>query len=296
MKASVLLAAGILMSTAVQAKDISILFIGNSMTASAGGQQELVPALLRTQGWTVKTADSYGPGMTLAGHWFNNLGLLDRAREDKIRQAEARREAAGAAYETAWENEFEKRETFVKRKGTLDASIAAQPKWNFVILQTGSSEPNDPDYYQTHEAATLLIEKIRAHSPEAKIIFYQPWPYNVTGEETPLYSAFRKEMVEKYNFYDFIPMMEAMLYARAQRPDLAIHRNPGNVHPGKDGGYLIACLLTCAVTGENPDGLPSSLAVSETYDHKSTEFTIAPDAAKFLQETAWKFYQERNRL
>jgi hypothetical protein len=284
------------MSTAVQAKDISILFIGNSMTASAGGQEEIVPALLRSQGWNVKTADSYGPGMTLAGHWFNNLGQLDRAREDKIKEAEARREAAGAAYETAWENEFEKRETFVKRKGILDAALAAQPQWNFVVLQTSSKEAADPDYYQTHEAAPLLIKKIRAHSPDAKIIFYPSWPPNGDAEKASQYAAFRKTMMKKYNFFDFIPMMEAMFSARAQRPDLAIHRNPGNVHPGKDGGYLIACLLYCAVTGESPVGLPCTLTVAETYDHKNTQFTVTPDTAKFLQQTAWKFYQERKQL
>lgn len=287
------------MSTVIQAKDISILFIGSSMSASAGGQQELVPALLRSQGWTVRTAGSYGPGMTLAGHWFNNLGQMDRARDNQIAENLKHLETGkgtSASYEKEWENEREQANSFLKRKGTLDSAVAGQPHWDFVILQAGSNEPKDPGYYQTHEAAPLIVEKIRAHSPDAKIIFYQPWPRNVTGEETPLYSAFRKEMVQKYNLYDFIPMMEAMLYAREQRPELAIHRNPRNIHPGMDGGYLIACLLYCAITGESPVGLPAVLAVAETYDHKSTEFSMDPVAAKFLQETAWSFYQKRSGL
>jgi len=287
------------MSTTLQAKDISILFIGNSMTASAGGQQELVPALLRSQGWTVETADSYGPGMTLAGHWFNNLGQMDRWRDEQIEEnlkRLAENKGTDHDYEKDWENEHDRRDSFLKRKGVLDKAIAAQPQWDFVILQTSGKEPTDPEYYQTHEAAALLVEKIRTHSPDTKIIFYQPWPWGVTGDETPLYSAFRKTMVETYNLADFIPMMEAMLYARDQKPKLTIHRNPGNVHPGVDGGYLIACLLYCSITGESPINLPSTLTVNETYDHKSTEFAVEPAAAKFLQETAWNFYQRRNEL
>lgn len=184
----------------------------------------------------------------------------------------------------------------MKRAGTLDKTIAAQPHWDFVILQPSSKEAKDPDYYQTYEATPLLIEKIRKHSPDAKFIFYQPWPPNGDVEQASQYTLFRKEMMKTYDFYDYIPMMEAMFYAREKRPDLSIHRNPGNVHPGEDGGYLIACLLTCAITGESPVGLPATLSVNETYDHKSPEFIVEPDAAQFLQETAWKFYQERNGL
>lgn len=287
------------MSTSLQAKDINILFIGNSMTASAGGQQELVAALLRSQGWTVQTSDSYGPGMTLAGHWLNNQGKMDRWRNEQIEQNLKRiAESKGTSdsYDRDWENEHDRRDSFLKRKGHLDRALAAQPKWDIVTLQTSSNEPNDPDYYQTHEAAPELVKMIREHSPDAKIIFYQPWPYNATGEETPLYSAFRKDMVERYQLYDFIPMMEAMLCARTERPDLAIHRKEGDVHPGYEGGYLIACLFYSAITGESPVGLPCAFTVAETYDHKSTEFSITPEAAAFLQKTAWDFFQRRNEL
>lgn len=277
-------------------KNTSILFIGNSMTASAGGQEQLVPALLRSKGWTVQTADTYGPGMTLAGHWLNNQGKLDRAREDQIREAEARREAAESAYDRDWENEFEKRETFLNRKGELDRALACQAKWDFVVLQTSSSEAKDPEYYQTHEAAPELVKMIRNHSPQAKIIFYQPWPRNATSEETRLFSSFRKDMVERYQFDEFIPMMEAMLYARSARPNLAIHRKEGDVHPGYEGGYLTACLFYCAITGESPVGLPAAFPVEETYDHKKTEFSASEGAAKFLQQTAWDFFQRRHEL
>jgi len=287
------------MSTTLQAKDISILFIGNSMSASAGGQEELVPALLRSQGWTVKTADSYGPGMTLAGHWFNNLGQMDNWREEQIKDNLKRiSESKGTDhdYEKDWENEHARRDSFTKRKGTLDKAIAEQTQWDFVILQPSGKEPTDPVYYQTHEAAALLVEKIRTHCPKTQIIFYQPWSYNFSDEQIPLYSAFRKEMTGTHHFSDFIPMIEAMCYARAEKPELTIHRNSGNVHPGVDGGYLIACLLTCGITGESPVGLPATLSVAETYDHKSTEFVVEPEDAKFLQETAWNFYQRRNEL
>ena len=295
MKLGLLLTAVIMMNTAVSAKELAILFIGNSMSAAAGGQQELVTAQLRSQGWTIKMAKSYGPGMTLAGHWYNNLGQLDIWRrvqiENKLERLADLKEF-DEEYELAWQNEQDRREWFLKRKGMFDAALAQQVHWDFVVLQISGKEPLDPEYYQTHEAALWLLNQIRAHSADTKIILYVPWPYACHEDKVSQYITFRKQMVEQYQLYTSIPIIEARSYARVTRPKLAIHRSPGNHHPGYDGGYLIANLLYIAITGESPVGLPNTLQVAETYDFKGTKFSIATENAQFLQEIAWKSYLE----
>jgi transposase-like protein len=298
-KLLILLIAVIMMSSiAVQAKEISILFIGGSQSSWAGGQQELVAALLRSQGWTVKIAKSYGSGMNLASHWYNNLGQMDIWRNDhlenklnRLTELKELNELNEEEYELARKDIQAQREKFLKRKGVLDVALAKQAHWDFVILQVSSKEPNDPKYHQTHEVAPLLLKKIRAHSPATKIILYVPWRAVGNGDEIPQYAAFRKQMVEQYSLYTSIPMLEAMYYAQETRPKLTI-RSDDKVHPSYDGGYLIACLLYIAITGESPVGLPATLKVAETYDFKGTEFTVEKANAKFLQEIAWQFYQK----
>lgn len=63
-----------------------------------------------------------------------------------------------------------------------------------------------------------------------------------------------------------------------ERPKLDLYRDGDRMHPGTPGYYLDALVLYATLTDKNPEGLYSYL--------------LTEDEAKFLQQVAWRQYQE----
>jgi hypothetical protein len=137
---------------------MKLLFIGNSLSASYGGLENLIPAMMQSRSIHAEGTGFYAPGQTLAGHWYNNLGQIDpwrRGELEKFRERE-RTEAAKAA--RTWEIEYA--EKYRDRKGLLD-SVLNDTAWDRVIVQPTVREASEPVLFETYECARLLVQKIK---------------------------------------------------------------------------------------------------------------------------------------
>lgn len=278
----------------------SILFIGNSYTACAGAQPNLVPALMRSTGRKVSVQTHIRAGETLEGFWLRNAGE-EPTYWEKRALARQEDEAAREAYLAKL------REGRRKTIGTLDAALAKGP-YDVVVLQswTGARMPEEDLGFQKY--ARLLADKIRESSPDARLVLYMTWTSQNDRDGQAIASANCYEAARR-NDMVVAPAGEAAWAARDARDDLKMYRTEKDSHPGHDGAYLIACTLYAAVTGESPVGLPNELMIPPSYDFpigvkdpdkaarqkelgdaKEFKWEIAPDKARFLQEAAWAAY------
>lgn len=139
-------------------KPIRILFIGNSLTSSGGGVDRWTQAVFESCGRLLETEKLTYGGQRVQEHVCNNLG------EPSPRQKR------GMGNKPP-EDTAKLRETIASRKGRLDA-LLEQP-WDVIVFQgINDGESLDPgrDGYATY--ATLMVEKLRAAQPGARIALY----------------------------------------------------------------------------------------------------------------------------
>jgi hypothetical protein len=283
-------------STDGEGKPVRMLFLGNSYTACAGGQPNLVPGLMRLQGQEVSVAVHIRAGETLEGFWLKNAGEELTARQQKVfdRQADdARRELFMTKIRK------ERKATI----GSLDALLAKGP-YDVVVIQAwlGARTPGGPAF---HKYADLLVEKIRKACPDARIVLYMTWgSQNKPAEQKVIaencyQAALKNDMI-------VAPAGEATWALLAERKDLKMFRTEKDSHPGHDGAYVIACTLYAAVTGKSPVGLPTEVMAPVSYDFpigvkdperaakqkalghpKEVKWSIDPEKAAAIQKHAW---------
>lgn len=270
---------------------IRIAFIGSSYMAAAGGQQNLVPALLRSQGGKVEVGTRLGPGMSVVKQIHYNKGLIPPRY---LRYLDRVKERHGAESKEYTEALRKHREWAEKGRGRLDGVLEAG-RWATVVFGArGTDEVFD-------RCVDEMVEKIRRTNPGAGIYLYNTWTDQQEPEDQKAVTAAANRAALRKDI-GIIPAGEAMHAAHAAKPELKIFRSDTDSHPGMHGSYLIACTIYAALTGESPVGLPNSLLIPTSYDfgdpesEQTKEFELEPAVARFLQETAWESWRRNVSL
>ena len=153
-------------------------------------------------------------------------------------------------------------------------------RWDAVILQEQSLIPGFDDARFDAESAPFaaaLIERARAASPNARIVFYSTWGWRDGDQkhcrEIPAvcsYAGHQERVTRSYQRlaapHDAVvaPVGEAWRRVRAEHPEVNLYQDDGS-HPSLEGSYLAACVLFSALTrqgvmGASALGLPPEQA------------------------------------
>jgi hypothetical protein len=268
---------------------VRMLFIGSSYLAAAGGQSYLVPALLAPKGWRIDVGVRMGPGMSVVKQYYYDRGELAPWHLATLERIAARSGADSEEYKT---RRARMEQEVAKAKGLLTKVLDAGD-WEHVILCGAGTDKT------FHDCTDAVVAQIREKSPKAKIYLYNTW---VPQGYPDTQEAVTREGIRAClrNGLTHIPCGEAMHAAHKARGDLQIFRTKTDSHPGLHGGYLLACAICAAITGQSPVGLPEAVTIPTSYDFmkesesgkKQAEFRVTPDSATFLQETVWRVHQE----
>ncbi len=285
--------------TSDESRDVSVFFLGNSYTAAGGGQQRLVPELLKAGlGVGVRVGHRGCAGETLRGHLERNLGQWPRWRENRMFERQIPRfERAGKTDEEIAAMVEHERAVYRQDEGALDDAILDGSPWDYVVLQVGKGR-FDAEKYDLADAVEELVTKFRTSSPESVIILYSTWVDQEEPERQPESDRVCLELARRHGLR-MAPAGTAMHPAHAGRPSLDIFRTATDSHPGIHGAYLVACVLYATITDKSPVGLPSSFDMEASYDfgdpseHDQQRFTIEEGDARYLQQQAWRVHLER---
>lgn len=267
---------------------LRIFYLGNSFTGMAGGQPNLVAEFLAARGVESVSAAVTAGGETLRGHLATNRGEVPTWRERRI--TERGRQATKAVADVTAALRA-KRAEWAARAGTLDHAFVDAGPWDVVVVQPGRGIV-EPELFGVLPAARALTKYFRTHSKDATIVLYAAWADPRDGASQPEVDVTARRIARE-NDLVLAPVGTAMHAAFAERPDLDIFVSLGDPHPGRDGGYLIACVLYASITGKSPIGLPANLETRYAVEHPDKRqnrlvgYRLPEADAKFLQDVAW---------
>jgi hypothetical protein len=169
------------------------------------------------------------------------------------------------------------------------ASLGAirRGKWDYVILQTQSSEPlTQPE--STLKYARLLNEEVRRVGGQP--VLFQHWNRkNEPEHRVPLHGAL--DRIASQLAIATVPIGTAFEMVRQRAPAVQLYVSD-NSHPSPLGSYLAACVVYAFVYRKSPVGLlPYTF---ETIYHNSpaiwdtAAMPIDGQVARLLQEVAWE--------
>jgi hypothetical protein len=161
--------------------------------------------------------------------------------------------------------------------------------WDYVVMDAWQLKRGSTDAPGFPDAVAAFVKKVRAHSPQCKIILFTWWlPGGPEATNEGVLKVFERCVAAARQHDIWVATTgPAFMAARLARPDLRVTVSKQDAHPGIHGAYINACSLFAILTGKSPVGLPATLKLPG----RGKEFAIAPDDARYLQELAWKIYQ-----
>ncbi len=305
-----LLTAG-LASTA-PAKELNVLFIGNSYTARHNLAQ-VVKSMAEAGNPGLKfnpTQIIYG-GRTLRDHWrlgsqnFVRLHELTRKQEqDTIAQLKEHAQDPDDKYAKA---ALKKHQDFLK-----DFDARPKTRWDIVVLQSYRDDLEGDDSLYV-KFAPRFAELARAQG--ARVILYETTP--TTQNARPLEAKPAIEPVMRktraiarlaaLTRANAAPMALVGHRCQSERPDLTL-RFINDAHLNKVMAYLTACTLCAAIFEKSPVGLPVDSITDIRYfknsrEHKDKDRDGNPITRTFskqdrddLQRIAWEGFQHFQKL
>jgi hypothetical protein len=171
----------------------------------------------------------------------------------------------------------------------LATMLSSRPVWDYVVMDAWQFKSGGTDPPGFPSAVAAFANRVRAHSPNCKIILFPWWiPAGPEATNEGVKNVFQRCVeAAKENGLWVATTGPAFMEARLERPDLHVTVSKEDAHPGIHGAYINGCSLFAILTGESPVGLPAKLKIPGRND----DLAIAPDDAKYLQELAWKVYQ-----
>jgi len=259
------------LSSFVQAKEPSVkvdkesrvLMIGHSFFACCGGMHNILAEVLESKGYE-PTCEYITGSMGIAVP--NNLySERSEVRAERYARDQAR------------------------------FSTVIQKPWDYVVAIGGAYGPNYKGQERMNEEARLLVGKVKERNPDAKVILYLNHAKRGELHKQDAYSAAYREAAEVSGSM-VTPAGEAWRLALQERPDLLLHRNDqGDNHPGFAGSYLSACTIFATLTGETPVGAMTETKKEYVCFKLKTPFAVEKETGDFLQEIAWRAYQEEDK-
>ena len=156
-----LAATSALLVSAVQAKQLKVLMIGNSFSICVLRE---MPACAASAGETLDLASLYIGGCPLDRHWEN----VEKAGDPDFKPY---------AFNYSYASVKNPKDAPVAKLGSktnIPQALVAD-KWDIVTIQQASPKSPFPETYQPY--ADNLIAKIRELAPQAEIVIQETWSY-----------------------------------------------------------------------------------------------------------------------
>ena len=144
--------------------------------------------------------------------------------------------------------------------GTEDVEkmLSSRKAWDYVIMDAWQFKRGSTDAPGFPDAVTAFVTKVRAHSPDCKIILFPWWiPRGPDATNEGVMKVFRHcALAARANRIWVATTGPAFTEARLVRADLNITVSKEDAHPGVHGAYLNACSLYAIFTGASPWACP----------------------------------------
>lgn len=154
--------------------------------------------------------------------------------------------------------------------------VLAKEKWDFVIMQQGSSASIDGRKLLV-EYAKKFAEKIT--QAEAKSAMFMVWSSAYRLNDFAEVGVSYKLAAEETKGF-FFPVGFAWLEAWKRSPNLQLY-SADKFHPSPVGSYLAALIIYQQIYQQSPVGLPYKFRIDF-----ETQISLTKEEAKILQETA----------
>ncbi len=266
----------------MSASQASLIILGNSLCASGIGQDQLIPALLKTRGCDLRVSACYAPGQTLAGHVLNNIGDVTDSQREGIETGRV------GGWFTDEKCDFLYTQ-YTEYKGRVDAALA-ECQHDYAIILVSSKDCDDHKSGDTFRFAKDICEKLRANNPKIRIVFYMPWAQQAAPEQLPMRYWISAQAALQNNAI-LAPVGNAFAASRADKPEINMHRSLKDDHQNQVSSFLIAYTLIAALTDANPQGLPTKISdMQPSYDFEGGTFALENNTGEWFQEQAWLAY------
>jgi len=167
LRVTILAATAALFVSAVQAKQLKVLMIGNSFSICVLKE---MPACAASVGETLDLASLYIGGCPLNRHWGN----VEKAGDPKFKPY---------VFSYSYASVKDPKDAPVAKlgkKANIPQALVAD-KWDVVTIQQASPMSPFPETYQPY--ADNLIAKIRELAPQAEIVLQETWSYTPYATE-----------------------------------------------------------------------------------------------------------------
>ncbi len=286
------------------AKELNVLFVGNSYTARhnlADVVKELAEA--GNHDLTFNTTSVIYGGRTLADHW--RLGTQHIVNQYAVIEDEI--QATVDALKVAVKDPKDRyAPAGLKRQSALLETFESnRAKWDIIVLQSYRDDLDGEDSLYM-QYAPKYAELAKAQG--ARVILYVTTPTTQNAE--PLTSTPDKAPILKKSKSvaklansmgaDAAPIALVAHRIQTQRPDLPL-RFVNDAHLNQTLSYASACTIYAAIFGKSPEGLPINevtdirfLEGDKTKDRDGLPITkVFSDKDRTdLQRIAWESYQE----
>lgn len=290
------------------AKEMHVLFIGNSFTGRHNLSQ-VIEALAEAgqPGLDLRVTTLIYGGRTLQDHWRlgsqNFVKIASLTREEETATIQSLREAARDSKDTY------ARAALARHVELLKSLGQPRPKWDFVVLQ--SYRDDGPDDTRYRDYAPRFAELVRAQG--GRPVLYETTP--VTQHEKALTAppdpapvlAKERIIADLGKRVDalVVPMAMVAHHCQAVRPDLTL-RFVNDAHLNQTMAYLTACTFYAALFDQSPEGLPLDRVTDIRYldnQHRDQDRdggpitrVFSPEDRASLQRIAWEGLQKFRAL
>jgi len=291
------------------AKDLNVLFIGNSYTARHN-LAKVVEAMAEAgnPGLDFKPTQVIYGGRTLRDHW--RFSTQNYVKLHELTLAEEQASLASLERQAKDPNDKYARNALNKHRGFIKEFEKLRTKWDVVVLQSYRDDlGGDDSLYAQYAPKFAALAKAQG----AKVILYVTTPTTQNAQPLtekpdagPIMAKARAiaRLADKIDA-NAAPMALIGHKCQTQRPDLTL-RFINDAHLNQVMAYLSACAIYAAIFEKSPQGLPIDSITDIRYwqnKHKDKDRDGKPITRKFskkdradLQRIVWDGFQEFQKL
>lgn len=302
------LAVFLTLASALQAKTLNVLFIGNSYTARHNLAQ-VVKQMAEAGNPDLQfsaTQVIYG-GRTLADHW--RLGTQHIVNQHAVKRSDI--EATIASLKRAAKDPKDRyaRAGLKRQEALLQDFGSRRFKWDIIVLQSYRDDLKGAESRYMQYAPRYAD---MARKQGARVILYVTTPTTQNAkpltsipDKAPILKKARSiaELTDAIGA-DAAPMALVAHRCQAQRPDFTL-RFINDAHLNKTLAYLTACTLYAAIFQHSPEGLPVDSITDIRFfgNDRTKDRDGQPITRRFsgkdrsdLQRIAWEGWREFQKL
>lgn len=168
-------------------------------------------------------------------------------------------------------------------KGTQTRKMLDEHKWDYVVFNNHSRSAIDtPEDFMDY--SKKFVDLVREKGAEP--IFMMTWAYKSNPLMQPEITRMYKKMCKMTNS-DYVPCGPLFAEARKWRPDLNLFDD--NIHPSKNGTYLLGLAIFKYFTNQSTANIPKRLTTKDINGEKLYLIFMDQTDVDFLQQLVDEF-------